>query len=199
MGCSRHCSPAGSRRIGHSPADRILAVDLIQFSAATRDEDCALLVDLLSPRVPIAISQAAIAALGRLADPSGARTVARGLEKLCSPHCAARSSISCSAVGPGPCRCSRRSRPHELHPARSVRPSATCLLSHRDPETRRRAQTAFSHVEHSRQTVVDAYLARTSIMKGRPRRRESRFHEGLRHVPSAGRCGCRGRSQCSGH
>lgn len=39
------------------------------MTAATVDEDSTLLIDLLSPRVPIAISRAAIEALGRQAFP----------------------------------------------------------------------------------------------------------------------------------
>ena len=41
------------------------------------------------------------------------------------------------------------------------------LLTSRDPETRRRAQTAFSHMEHSRQKVVEDYLPALR-MKGDP-------------------------------
>jgi len=149
-----------------SQADRILAVDLIQFSAATRDEDCALLVDLLSPRVPIAVSQAAIVALGHLALPQVPERLLAGW-KAYAP--ALRSSIIDILL-------SRRAWTLSLLAAIEAGRVATgeigaaqrnILLSHRDPETRRRAQTAFSHVEHSRQKVVDDYRPALHL-KGNP-------------------------------
>src|SRR5208282_4505947 len=139
-----------------SQADRILAVDLVRFSAATRDEDCALLVDLLSPRTSIAISRAAIAALGRLAIPqvperllAGWKTYAPALRSSIIDILLSRrpwtlsllAAIEAARVAPGGISSAQRSM----------------LLAHRDPETRRRAQTAFSHLEQSRQKVIDDY------------------------------------------
>ena len=55
-----------------------------------------------------------------------------------------------------------RVAPGEIAPAQR-----NVLLAHRDPETRRRAQTAFSHLEQSRQKVVDDYLPALDL-KGDP-------------------------------
>jgi len=149
-----------------SQADRILAVDLVRFSAATLDEDCALLFDLLSPRVPIAISRAAIAALGRLAIPQVPERLLAGW-KTYSPD------LRCSIVD---ILLSRRAWTLSLLAAieaARVAPGGissaqrSMLLAHRDPETRRRAQTAFSHLEQSRQKVIDDYQP-ALCLKGDP-------------------------------
>jgi putative heme-binding domain-containing protein len=140
-----------------SQADRILAVELIEFSAANLDEDCTLLIDLLSPRVSIAISRAAIAALGRLAIPQVPERLLAGW-KTYSPD------LRCSIVD---ILLSRRAWTLQLLAAieaARIAPGGigsaqrSILLAHRDPETRRRAQTAFSHLEQSRRKVVDDYL-----------------------------------------
>ncbi len=147
-------------------ADRILAVELIQFSAAILDEDCALLVDLLSPRVPIAISRAAIAALGRLAIPQVPERLLAGW-KTYSP------ALRCSIVDILLSRRAWTLRLLAAIEAARVAPGGiglaqrNALLAHRDPETRRRAQTAFCHLEQSRQKVVDDYLPALNL-KGDP-------------------------------
>jgi putative heme-binding domain-containing protein len=149
-----------------SQADRILAVELIQFSAANLDEDCALLVDLLSPRVSIAISRAAIAALGRLAIPQVPKRLLAGW-KTYSPD------LRCSIVD---ILLSRRAwalsllaaiEAARVAPGEFGLAQRNALLAHRDPETRRRAQTAFCHMEQSRQKVVDDYLPALNL-KGDP-------------------------------
>src|SRR5271157_2472974 len=116
-----------------SQADRILAVELIQFSAAILDEDCALLVDLLSPRVPIAISRAAIEALGRLAIPQVPERLLAGW-KTYSPD------LRCSIVD---ILLSRRAwtlsllaaiEAARVAPGGIALAQRNALLAHRDPE-----------------------------------------------------------------
>jgi putative membrane-bound dehydrogenase-like protein len=147
-------------------ADRIIAVGLIQFSAATQDEDCALLVDLLSPRVPIAISRAAIEVLGRLAIPqvpdrllAGWKSYAPALRSSIIDILLSRRAWTLSLVAAIE---SARVAPGEIAPAQR-----NLLLASRDPETRRRAQTSFTHMEQSRQKVVDDYLP-ALCLKGDP-------------------------------
>ena len=149
-----------------SQADRILAVDLLEFSAASLDEDCALLADLLSTRVPITVSRAAIAALGRLAIPqvperllAGWKTYAPALrgpiiDILLSRRAWVLSLLAAIEAG--------RVAPGEIGPTQR-----NMLLAHRDPETRRRAQTAFCHIEQSRQKAVDDYMSALAL-KGDP-------------------------------
>jgi putative membrane-bound dehydrogenase-like protein len=138
------------------PADRILAVNLIQLSAASRDSDCALLVDLLSIRVPIAVSRAAVAALGRLAVPqvpdrllAGWKGYAPALRSSIIDILLSRRSWTLSLLAAID---AARVAPGEMGSAQR-----NMLLSSRDPETRRRAQTALSQIEQSRQKVVDDY------------------------------------------
>ncbi len=140
-----------------SQADRILAVELIQTCAATSEEDCALLVDLLSPRFPVAISRAAIEAIGRLAVPRLPERLLAGWKSYAP---AIRSSIIDILL-------SRRGwtlsllaaiEAARVSPGEITLAQRNMLLASRDPETRRRAQTAFSMVEQSRQKVIEQYL-----------------------------------------
>jgi len=146
--------------------DRILAVNLIRFSAATSDEDCVLLVDLLSPRVPIAVSQAAITALGRLAIPQVPERLLAGW-KTYSP------ALRCAVVD---ILLSRKAwtlalvtaiEAARVAPGEIASAPRCALLAHRDPETRRRAQIAFTHLAQSRQKVIDAYQPALAL-KGDP-------------------------------
>ncbi len=147
-------------------ADRILAVNLLQHDAATVEDDLTLLVDLLSPQVPIAVSRAAIVALGRLAIPQLPDRLLAGwknhspairsavVDLLLSRKAWTKSLLSAIDAA--------RVAPGEINPTQRLE-----LLAHRDPETRKRAQVAFSHVEQSRQKVVEAYQPALS-MRGDP-------------------------------
>ncbi len=138
-------------------ADRILAVELIQTAAATSEEDCGLLVDLLSPRLPIAISRAAIEALGRQSVPELSERLLSGWKSY-SP--AIRSSIIDILLSRRAWTLSLLAAIEAARVSRGEISSAqrNRLLASRDPETRRRAQTAFSLVEQSRRKVIDQYL-----------------------------------------
>jgi putative membrane-bound dehydrogenase-like protein len=147
-------------------ADRIGAIDLVRFSAAAVPADRALLIDLLSPRAPLGVQQAAISALGRLALPQMPEVLLGGwksytpairsevLDMLLSRRAWTLSllaAIEAKQVSPG-----------DLTPAQR-----SSLFSSRDQETRKRANVIFSIQTQSRQSLVDAYKPALS-QKGDP-------------------------------
>ena len=146
--------------------ERIAAINLVRFAAASSAGDRDLLVELLNPRVPIAVQHAAVSAPGRLGAADVPELLFRGW-KAYSP--AVRSAIIDVLL----------SRPawttslfaaidaKRIAPAEIGVSQRSLLLVHRDPETRRRAQAIFADQARSRQKVIDAYRAAQS-MKGDP-------------------------------
>jgi putative membrane-bound dehydrogenase-like protein len=149
-----------------SETERVLAAELLRFSATARVEDRGLLLDLLSPRVPISVQQTAVAALGRLAAPELSELLLRDW-KTYSPAVRSAvvdillsrktwalsllSSIETSRVAPG-----------EIGPAQR-----SLLLAHRDPEVRERARGILATLARSRQNVIDSFRPALGL-KGDP-------------------------------
>jgi putative membrane-bound dehydrogenase-like protein len=146
--------------------DRHAAIRLLGHSAARRPADRDLLAGLLRPQVPIALQQAAVAALGRAGDPKVADLLVRDW-KAHSPQVRAgvvdvlltrspwtASFLSALENGSVPAA--------ELDPARRQR-----LLSRRDPKVKARAEAIFAHQAKPRQAVVESYRPALG-MKGNP-------------------------------
>jgi putative membrane-bound dehydrogenase-like protein len=137
-------------------AERIAALGLVRFAAVGDASDRDLLVDLLHPRVPIAVQQAAVSALGRLPSADVPDLLLKGwkshspvvrgaiVEVLLSRPAWTGSLLSALE--------SKRAGASELSPVERGR-----LVTNRDAETRRRAQALFADQAGSRQKVVDAY------------------------------------------
>jgi putative membrane-bound dehydrogenase-like protein len=145
-------------------ADRLAAVKLLGHSAARNLADRDLLVGLLRPQVAIALQQAAVAALGRTADPKLADLLVhdwRGhspqvkgaiVDLLLSRSAWTTSFLRALEDGYVPAA--------ELDPARRQR-----LLSRRDEKQKARAEAIFAHQAKPRQAIVDSYRPVLS-MKG---------------------------------
>ena len=151
---ARDDSAAESGRIG--------AIELVRFSAATVPADRALLIALLSPRVPLGVQKAAISALGRLALPQMPELLLGGWKSY-TPTI--RSAVLDMLL-------SRRAWALSLLaaiegkevPAGSLTPAQrSSLLSSRDQETRKRANMIFSIQAQSRHSVVDAFKPALSL------------------------------------
>jgi len=143
-------------------ADRLAAVRLLGHAAARNPADRDLLVGLLRPQVAIDVQQAAVAALGRTADPKVADLLVHDWKRH-SPQVRGaivdvlltRSSWTASLLsslenGGVPAA--------ELDPGRRQR-----LLSRRDPTFRARAEAVFAHQTKPRQAVVDSYRPALSM------------------------------------
>ncbi len=147
-------------------AERLAAVSLLRYTAAHDAGDRDRLAALLRPRVPVALQQAAVSGLGRLADSTVADILLAGW-KGCSPRVrgavldallsrrewtpALLSALEAGRVAPG-----------EIDPARRQR-----LLSRRDPALRSRAEALFAHQGQARKAVVEAFWPAVR-MKGDP-------------------------------
>jgi putative membrane-bound dehydrogenase-like protein len=150
-----------------APEDRRLpAIALLGFTASSNPADGELLVDLLKPRMPIALQQGAVAALGRTSDPKLPDRLSRGW-KTYSPQ--VRGAILDLLLSRQPWTASLLSSledaciaPAEVDPSHRSR-----LLTLRDGGLRKRAETVFAHAGESRQKVVDAYRPALS-RKGDP-------------------------------
>jgi putative membrane-bound dehydrogenase-like protein len=147
-------------------ADRVVAALLLRFSAATRAEDRGLLLDLLTPRVPISVQQTAVAALGRLAAPELPELLLRGW-KTYSP--AIRSAVVDILLSRKNWALSlllsiekARVAPGEIAPAQR-----SSLLAHRDSEIKERARALFADQARSRQNVIDSFKPALGL-KGDP-------------------------------
>lgn len=146
--------------------ERITAVNLVRFAATGESKDRDLLVDLLNPRVPIAVQQAAVNALVRLNTADVKDHLLRGW-KTFSP--AVRTAIVEGLLSRPAWTASllaaiegKRISAAEIGPTERSR-----LLTHRDLDTRRRAQAIFADQARSRQKVLDAYRPALG-MKGDP-------------------------------
>ena len=149
-----------ARQMAHNDAaaeaDRILAVNLLRFSSGEQAGDRDLLAGLLTPRVPIAVQQAALKALGRSASSQVPELLLRGW-KTYSPAIRgatvdilmSRKAWTSSLIAAIE---TRRLAPGEIGPVHRG-----ALLSNRDPELRTRANAAFATQSRSRQEVIDAY------------------------------------------
>ncbi|WP_165227682.1 PVC-type heme-binding CxxCH protein [Aquisphaera insulae] len=149
-----------------SESDRILAISLLRFSAATRPADRQLLVSLLAPRHPVAISQAAVQALGLATMPECPDVVLKGWTSYAP---AVRSSIVdlllSRKVWMG---CLLSALEEKRIPAGELSLAhRNGLMASRDPETRRRAQAIYADLARSRQSILDAYRPATEV-KGDP-------------------------------
>ncbi|QEH36969.1 hypothetical protein OJF2_55540 [Aquisphaera giovannonii] len=137
-------------------SDRILAIGLLRFSAATRPSDRDLLASLLSPRYPVAVSQAAALALGLSSMPGCPEQLLEGWRSYAP---AVRNSVVDLLL-------SRKAWTKCLLDAVEAKRIAAgevsavhrnALMASRDPETRRRAQAIYAELARSRQSVLDAY------------------------------------------
>jgi len=139
---------------GH--ADRLAAVRLLGHAAAKNPADRDLLVGLLRPQVAIDVQQAAVAALGRTADPKVADLLVHDWKQH-SPQVRGaivdvlltRSTWTASLLSSLEDGCVPAA---ELDPGRRQR-----LLSRRDPNVKARAEAVFAHQAKPRQAVVDSY------------------------------------------
>jgi putative heme-binding domain-containing protein len=141
-------------------------VNLLGFSATANPEDRDLLVDLLNPQIPIGLQQAAIASLGRSADPKVPEMLLRGW-KTYSPQVkgaildimqsrkAWTASLLSSLEGAS------------VPPAEIDPPHRSALLTHRDQDLRKQAEAIFAQQATTRQKVIDAYKPALGL-KGDP-------------------------------
>jgi putative membrane-bound dehydrogenase-like protein len=145
---------------------RIGAVNLLGFMAASKSDDRDLLVGLLKPRVGIEVQQAAIITLGRSADPKVPELLLRGW-KTYSPQI--RSDVLDAVL-------SRKAWTGVLlssledtcvPPAEIDAAHRGLLLAQRDPGLRQRAEAVFSHAAIARQKVIDDYRPALGL-KGDP-------------------------------
>jgi putative membrane-bound dehydrogenase-like protein len=145
---------------------RAQAAGLLGFTAVTRADDRDILVDLLKPRLPIGLQQAALAALGRSVDPKVPALLFRGW-KTYSPQI--RSAILDTVLSRKPWTSSLLSalEGSSLPPAEVDPAHRSTLLAHRDETLRRRAEAVFAHQAQARQKVIDAYRPAFQI-KGDP-------------------------------
>ena len=149
-----------ARRLARDDAaaesDRILAINVLRFSAASQAGDRDLLVGLLTPRVPIAVEQAALMALGLSANPQVPELLLRGW-KTYSP--VLRSDVVDILLSRKAWTSSLLAaiEAHGLAPGEIGLVHRGALLSHHDPATRTRAQAAFAGQSRSRQAVIDSY------------------------------------------
>ena len=189
-----------ARRLARDDAaaepDRILAINLLRFSAAGQAERSRLAGRVCStPRVPIAVQQAAIRSLGRLGRAHRCPSCLLQGWKTYSP--AVRSAVVDILLSRKAWtrRCSSaHRRPPARGRLRSARFTAAPCSTHRDPELRKRAQAVFADQSRSRQTVIDSYKPALAA-KGDPVAGKAVFMRVCADVPPAGRCGRRGRSQ----
>ncbi len=147
-------------------SERIAAVALIRHAAARDRRDRESLKDLLVPRVPIAVQEAAITALGSLGAPDVAddllaawkqgspRIRAAILEGLVSRSRSADALVSAIESG--------RIAPVEIDASTRDR-----LIRHRDPRLRKRAESVFGRSIDSRQTVLEQFRP-ALMLKGDP-------------------------------
>jgi putative membrane-bound dehydrogenase-like protein len=147
-------------------ADRLTAVRLLGVTAGERADDRDLLLELLSPRVPIALQQAVIDGLARSADPKLPELWLRGwkthsptvrlaiLDRLLNRKAWTETLLSSLE--------DRRVAVAEVDPAHRAG-----LLAHRDPALRRRAEAVFASGSQSRQAMLTAYKPALAL-KGDP-------------------------------
>jgi putative membrane-bound dehydrogenase-like protein len=145
---------------------RAQVAGLLGFTASAHPDDRDLLVELLKPRLPIGVQQAALAALGRSADPRVADLVFRGW-KTYSPQI--RSSILDTVLSRKPWTGSLLAalESSTLPPAEVDPTHRAILLAHRDTDFRKRAEAVFAHQGLARQKVIDAYRPALQL-KGDP-------------------------------
>jgi putative membrane-bound dehydrogenase-like protein len=137
-------------------ADRLAAIRLLGVAAGRQPADRDLLLELLSPRVPIALQQAVIDGLARTADPKlpdlwlrGWKTHSPTLRLAILDRLLSRKAWIEGLLSSLEDRCVATA---EIDPAHRA-----SLLTQRDPLLRRRAEAVFAHVPGTRQAVVDAY------------------------------------------
>ena len=123
---------------------RIGAVNLLGFMAASKSDDRDLLVGLLKPRVAIEVQQAAISALARSADPRVPELLLRGW-KTYSPQ--VRSDVLDAVQSRKAWTASLLSALEEtcVPPAEIDPAHRGLLLAQRDPGLRHRAEAVFAH------------------------------------------------------
>ena len=145
---------------------RIGAVNLLGFMAASKSDDRDLLVGLLKPRVAIEVQQAAISALARSADPKVPELLLRGW-KTYSPQ--VRSDVLDAVQSRKAWTAALLSALEEtcVPPAEIDAAHRGLLLAQRDPGLRHRAEAVFAHQAAARQKVVEAYKPALGL-KGNP-------------------------------
>jgi putative membrane-bound dehydrogenase-like protein len=137
-------------------AERLQAVGLLGFAAGANPGDRDLLVELLGPREPIGLQQAAIGALTRSADPKASERLLRGW-KTHSPRVRgavldallSRKAWTASLLSSLEDRCVPAA---EIDPAHRA-----ALLAQRDDDLRKRAEAVFAQQVGGRKQVVDSY------------------------------------------
>jgi putative membrane-bound dehydrogenase-like protein len=137
-------------------SERIAAVSLLRHNAARDVGDRDRLAGLLRPRVPVAVQQAAVAALGHVNEPQIADVLLAGwkgyspqmrvtvLDTLLTRRewsASLLTALEANRIAAG-----------EIDPARRQR-----LTRRRDPALRARAEAVFQHQAPARKAVVDAY------------------------------------------
>jgi putative membrane-bound dehydrogenase-like protein len=145
---------------------RIGAVNLLGFMAASKSDDRDLLVGLLKPQVAIEVQRAAISALGRSTDPQVPELLLRGW-KTYSPQ--VRSDVLDAVQSRKAWTASLLSAREEtcVPPAEIDAAHRGLLLAQRDLGLRHRAEAIFAHQAAARQKVVEAYKPALGL-KGNP-------------------------------